>query len=145
MSRKGTRTSASFESVGARPVIGLRHMEFIGGDMNCGLAESRARSVAIQRDSDTAPLKFGGAVMKSTLGAMLALVLAATSLAPEAAYARDYRHYDHGRSYYDHYRRRGRGDAVAAGVAGLVFGAILGAAVTSRHRRDRCDNGCGGY
>ena len=83
--------------------------------------------------------------MKSTPGAMLALVLAATSLAPEAAYAREYRHYNHGRSYYDHDRRRGRGDAVAAGVAGLVFGAILGAAVTSRHRRDRCDNGCGGY
>jgi hypothetical protein len=83
--------------------------------------------------------------MKGTLGAMLALVLAATSLAPEAAYARDYRHYDHGRSYYDHDRRRGNGDAVAAGVAGLVFGAILGAAVTSHNRRDRCDNGCSYY
>ena len=81
--------------------------------------------------------------MKSTLGAMFALVLAATSLAPEAAYARDYRHYERGRSYYDHDRRRGHGDAVAAGVAGLVFGAILGAAVTSHNRR-RC-NGCGAY
>ena len=80
--------------------------------------------------------------MKSTLGAMLALVLATTSLAPEAAYARD-RHYDRGRSYYDHDRRHG--DAAAAGVAGLVFGAILGAAVTSGHRRHRCDNGCGYY
>jgi hypothetical protein len=83
--------------------------------------------------------------MKNSLGAMMALALAATSLSPGAAYAHDTRHYGRDHYSYDHDRRRGNGDAVAAGVAGLVFGAILGAAVSNQHRRHRCDNGCGYY
>jgi len=81
--------------------------------------------------------------MKSTLGVMMALALITTGLSPGAAYARDNRHYGRYHQYYDSDRRRGNGDAVAAGVIGLALGAMLGAAISERHRHHRCDYGCG--
>lgn len=102
--------------------------------------------------------------MKHKLTALLAaLALAATSIAPAAADPRDGRRDGYGRHYgqHDDYRRgrhyRGRddhGDAVAAGVVGLVLGLALGAAANSPDRRDarncrdnyrRCDPPPGYY
>jgi hypothetical protein len=66
--------------------------------------------------------------MKRTLGALLAVIVAATTLAPATASARDYHR---GHYSYSH----GRGDAAAAGVFGLVLGAALGASLSDHHRR----------
>lgn len=47
-------------------------------------------------------------------------------------YHGDRRYYRHRGHYRDrHYYRRGRGDAVAAGVAGLAVGALVGSALTA--------------
>jgi hypothetical protein len=76
------------------------------------------------------------------LSALLAAALFAfTTLAPAAADARDRRgrhdgYYD--RHYSDRYDRRHRrddGDAVAAGVIGLVLGLAIGAAAQERRQR----------
>ncbi len=62
---------------------------------------------------------------KLIAGALAAFTLAAVAV--PAAEARPYRGgYDH---RYDH-RHRGNGDAVAAGIAGLAIGAIIGSAAS---------------
>lgn len=80
--------------------------------------------------------------MRKITGLLAALVLAAASLAPSAADARDRRH--HGGHYsdgyydrHDYYRDRDHGDAVAAGVVGLVLGLAIGS-LASQPREPGC-------
>lgn len=71
---------------------------------------------------------------------LAAFAIALATFAPTAADARDRRGY---RDYGHHYRDRDRdhGDAVAAGVIGLVLGLAIASAANDR---DRCDDryGC---
>jgi hypothetical protein len=63
--------------------------------------------------------------MKKIMAAALgALTLASTALVAPAE-ARPYSRYSYGHDY-----RRGNGDAVAAGIAGLAIGAIIGSAAS---------------
>lgn len=84
--------------------------------------------------------------MTRTRSALLsAVAIAATALFPVAAEARDHGrggYYDgrghHDRGYRDRgYRHRDNDDdAIVAGVAGLVIGTVLGAAIASPPRQD---------
>ena len=73
-------------------------------------------------------------MMRTFTAALSALALVAATATP--ALAHDHRgggsygggYYD--RSYYDHRRHDDNGDAVAAGVVGLILGVALGAAVS---------------
>ncbi len=87
-------------------------------------------------------------MMRKLTSLLAAFALAAVTLAPATADARDRRHdgyYDGGRYYdYDH-RRRWRhhddddGDAVAAGVVGLVLGLAVGSLASQpREPQARC-------
>jgi hypothetical protein len=85
-------------------------------------------------------------MMRKLTSMVAALSLAATAMAP-AAQAHDQRggyhqgnRGDYGR--YRHYRNDRHGDAVAAGVLGLILGLAVGAAA-SQPRQERCYNGCG--
>ena len=67
-------------------------------------------------------------MIRKVTALVAAAALAATAVAP-AAQARDYYrgHYRHG--YYGHYNRGG--DLAAAGAVGLVFGLVLGSALSA--------------
>ena len=92
--------------------------------------------------------------MTKTIANFMAAALLATTVlsvpAPAEARARHHtRAYHHSRDYNYYQRDRyrdDRGDALAAGVAGLAIGAILGAALTSdRNHRSRGYYGDGYY
>lgn len=75
-----------------------------------------------------------------------AVAFALTTVVPVTADARDRRHDGYYSRHYDghHYRRRhhhrdrDHGDAVAAGVIGLVLGLAIGAAASQPREPDRC-------
>jgi hypothetical protein len=84
-------------------------------------------------------------MMRKLTSLVAALALAAASLAPGAAEARDHRggynHYNghYGRYYgrYDH-----RGDAAAAGAVGLILGLAIGSLASQPPRQQGCYDRC---
>ena len=77
--------------------------------------------------------------MRKLTSLLAAIALAATSLAPAAAEARD----RHGRNHHRHdhyYRGHDNGDAVAAGVVGLVLGLAIGSMASEPREADCYDN-----
>lgn len=84
--------------------------------------------------------------MRKFTSLVAALALAAASLAPGAADARDrhghggYNYYHGGRHYYGDRDRRG--DAVAAGAIGLILGLAIGS-IASQPQQGRCYDRCG--
>lgn len=85
-------------------------------------------------------------MMRKITSVVAALALAAASLAPGAAQARDYRGHGHynnyhgGRHYYGY--RDHRGDAAAAGAIGLILGLAIGS-IASQPQQGRCYDRCG--
>lgn len=86
-------------------------------------------------------------MMRKITSLVAALALAAASLAPGAADARD-RHghggynYYHGGRHYDRYRDHD-GDAVAAGAVGLILGLAIGSLANQPQQRGGCYDRCG--
>lgn len=80
--------------------------------------------------------------MRTLTSLLAAIALAATSLAPAAADARDRhgRYHDGDRHHHRHYRDHNDGDAVAAGVIGLVLGLAIGSMASEPRERDCYDN-----
>ena len=83
-------------------------------------------------------------MMRKIIAAAAAIALLAGVAAPSAAFARD-RHGYYDRGHHDGYYSRGRhhyrdhddddGEAVAAGVIGLVLGLAIGAAASENNQR----------
>jgi len=80
--------------------------------------------------------------MRKFTSLLAAFVLIAASLAPAVADARDRRGHDYGRHYGHHryYRDHDNGDAVAAGVVGLVLGLAIGSLASQPDEPQCTDN-----
>jgi opacity protein-like surface antigen len=84
-------------------------------------------------------------MMRKLTSLVAALALAAASLAPGAADARDrhghggYNYYHGGRHYYGY---RDHGDAVAAGAVGLILGLAIGSIASQPPQRGGCYDRC---
>ncbi len=83
-------------------------------------------------------------MLRKVLASVAAAAVFATTFSPVEASAQRYGYHDRDRRDYDrgrrhrHYRDRDNGDAVAAGVVGLIVGLALGSMASNQERQVDC-------